>query len=315
METISEEALLNDLLEAGVHYGHQTRRWNPKMKQFIYGKKSSIYVINLEKTVRQLKKAADHLAETARRGRKILFVGCKRQAQEAIKESAEACGQLFVNHRWLGGTLTNLATIRASVARLEAIEKLKKTPDFMRLPKKEVASLNREVTKLHRNLDGLRSMDDIPDTIVIIDTVREHIAVSEARRLGVTTVAISDTNSDPDEIDFPIPGNDDAIRSIRVILQYLVSAIVNAQQSGPFRPGAAAHLDRSASADEAVADLGEMDEGAEKEAQAEGVIDGPPANIDTGDDNSSETPGGDTEAPVEEAEPVGAASATVKKAG
>jgi small subunit ribosomal protein S2 len=221
---------MNDLLQAGVHYGHQTRRWNPRMKPYIYGKRSNIYVINLEKTAEQIEGARQYLADVVGRGGKILFVGCKRQAQEAVKEAAEACGQYYVNERWLGGTLTNLSTIRKSVARMEAIEDLQKSPDFKRLPKKEVASLNRELAKLHRNLNGVRSMDKYPDCLVIIDTPREHIAVAEARRLGIDTVAIVDTNSDPDEIDYPIAGNDDAIRSIRVILQKLVDGILTATE-------------------------------------------------------------------------------------
>jgi small subunit ribosomal protein S2 len=221
---------MNDLLQAGVHYGHQTRRWNPRMKPYIYGKRSNIYVIDLEKTAEQIENARQYLADVVAKGGKLLFVGCKRQAQEAVKEAAEACNQYYVNERWLGGTLTNLSTIRKSVARMEAIEELQNSPDFMKLPKKEVAALNRELAKLHRNLNGVRSMDKFPDCLVIIDTPREHIAVAEARRLGIDTVAIVDTNSDPEEIDYPIAGNDDAIRSIRVILQKLVDGILTATE-------------------------------------------------------------------------------------
>ncbi len=233
---MADEALMNELLQAGVHYGHQTRRWNPRMKPYIYGKRSSIYVIDLEKTAEQIEEARQYLADIVSNGGKILFVGCKRQAQEAVKEAAEACGQFYVNERWLGGTLTNLSTIRKSVARMEAIEDLQASPDFKKLPKKEIAALNRELAKLHRNLNGVRKMDKYPDVLVIIDTTREHIAVNEAKRLNINTCAIVDTNSDPEVIDYPIAGNDDAIRSIRVILQKLVDAILTAQEGTGFVP-------------------------------------------------------------------------------
>ena len=224
------EAILNELLEAGVHYGHQTKRWNPKMKPYIFGKRSSIHVINLEQTADQLVDAQNYLGNLVRKGGKILFVGTKRQAKDSVKEAAEACGQFYVNERWLGGTLTNLATIRKSIARMIEIEELQKSPDFRKVPKKEAASMNRELAKLHRNLNGLRGMERPPACLVIIDTHREHIAVSEARRLGLTTVALVDTNSDPEQIDYPIPGNDDAIRSVRVVLQKLVDAILGSME-------------------------------------------------------------------------------------
>jgi small subunit ribosomal protein S2 len=227
---MSKEAILNELLEAGVHYGHQTKRWNPKMKQYIFGKRSSIHVINLEQTADQLVGAQNYLGNCVRKGGKVLFVGTKRQAKDAVKEAAEACGQFYVNERWLGGTLTNLATIRKSIARMIEIEELQKSADFRKVPKKEAAAMNRELAKLHRNLNGLRGMERPPTCLVIIDTHREHIAVSEARRLGLTTVALVDTNSDPEAIDYPIPGNDDAIRSVRVVLQKLVDAILSSQE-------------------------------------------------------------------------------------
>lgn len=220
--------LINELLESGVHYGHQTKRWNPKMKQFILEEKNDIYIIDISRTVEQLERAAKFLADTISNGGKVLFVGCKKQAQEAVKESAEACGQFYVHNRWLGGTLTNLATIRKSVARLHEIEKKLKGPGLSKIGKKEQASLRREQSRLAKNLDGLREMDKLPAAVVIIDTTREDIAVREANRLGIPVVAIVDTNCNPDLVDYPIAGNDDAIRSIRVVLGKLVESLKGA---------------------------------------------------------------------------------------
>jgi small subunit ribosomal protein S2 len=221
--------IMTELLEAGVHYGHQTKRWNPKMRDFILEEKNSIYIIDLSITVEQLAKAATYLGEIVKGGGKILFVGTKKQAQEAVREAAEVTGQFFVNQRWLGGTLTNLQTIRRSVARLREFEELEKTPAFARMNKQETSALRREAAKLRRNLEGLLNMEQLPDALVVIDTNREEIAVAEAVRLKIPVVAIVDTNCDPEKIDYPIAGNDDAIRSIRVILQKLVDAIVEGQ--------------------------------------------------------------------------------------
>ena len=221
--------LMTELLEAGVHYGHQTKRWNPKMKDFILEEKNSIYIIDLSKTVDQLKDASNFLAKITKQRGRILFVGCKKQAQEAVRESAEACGQFYVNQRWLGGTLTNLVTIRKSVNRLKEFEALEKSPSFHKINKAEASALRREALKIRKNLEGVLTMDRLPDAMVIIDTVRESIAVAEARRLNIPIVAIADTNSDPEIVDFPIAGNDDAIRSIRIILQKLVDAIIVTQ--------------------------------------------------------------------------------------
>ena len=221
--------LMTELLEAGVHFGHQTKRWNPRMKPFIFEKRNAIYIINLDETVRQLQQATDFLAATASRGGKVLFVGCKKQAQEAIREAAEACGQFYVNQRWLGGTLTNLQTIRKSVGRLHYIEALESQPEFSKMGKQEIAAVKREGEKLKKNLAGIRTMDKLPDAIIIIDTMREEIAVAEARRLRIPIVAIVDTNANPELIDYPIAGNDDAIRAIRIVLQKLVDAVVSTQ--------------------------------------------------------------------------------------
>jgi small subunit ribosomal protein S2 len=220
--------LVPELLEAGVHFGHQTKRWNPKMKPFIFERRNQIYIINLDETVKQLHRATEFLQEVARRGGKILFVGCKKQAQEAIKEAALACGQFYVNQRWLGGTLTNLTTIRKSIGRLQYIEKIEQSPEYKKMGKQELAALNREAAKLRRNLVGILEMAQLPDAVIIIDTPREQNAVNEAKRLNIPVVAIVDTNADPDMIDYPIPGNDDAIRAIRIVLQKLVDAIVSA---------------------------------------------------------------------------------------
>ena len=221
--------IMTELLEAGVHYGHQTKRWNPKMRDFILEEKNSIYIIDLSITIEQLARAASYLGELVKNGGKILFVGTKKQAQEAVREAAEVTGQFFVNQRWLGGTLTNLQTIRRSVARLREFEELEKTPAFSRMNKQETSALRREAAKLRRNLEGLLSMEQLPDVLVVIDTNREEIAVAEASRLKIPVVAIVDTNCDPEKIDYPIAGNDDAIRSIRVILQKLVDSIVEGQ--------------------------------------------------------------------------------------
>lgn len=226
--------LMTELLEAGVHFGHQTKRWNPKMKPFIFEKRSSIYIIDLSVTVQQLHAATEFLSGIANKGGKVLFVGCKKQAQEAVKEAAQASGHYYVNQRWLGGTLTNLATIRKSINRLKYIENLERQPEYTKMGKQEIAAVKREGAKLFKNLEGIREMDKNPDAMIVIDTTREAIAVAEARRLKIPVVAIVDTNANPDIIDYPIAGNDDAIRSIRIILQKLVDALV----SGSGRTGA-----------------------------------------------------------------------------
>ncbi|MDP0492362.1 MAG: 30S ribosomal protein S2 [Verrucomicrobiota bacterium JB023] len=220
--------LLKEMVEAGVHYGHQTRKWNPKMKPFLMKDKGGIFIINLEQTVRQLDKAAEFLAGLAKNNKKVLFVGCKHQAQKAVQEAAEATGQFYVNHRWLGGMMTNLTTIRQSVERLRYLENIEKQPEFKNMSKKELAALNREKEKLQRNLHGIRGMEKKPDAMIVVDSARESIAVAEARRLGVPVIALIDTNGDPSIIDHPIPANDDSMRSIRLVLQNLVDAFLAA---------------------------------------------------------------------------------------
>ena len=222
--------LINDMVDAGVHYGHQTKKWNPRMKPYLMKDKGGIYIINLDKTVKCLDKSAEYLSGLASKGKKILFVGCKRQAQEAVQQAAEATGQFYVNHRWLGGMLTNMATVKKSIERLKWLENLQKSPEFKMISKKEFAALTREKEKLQRNLQGIRSMDGLPDALVIVDSARESIAVAEARRLNIPIVAIVDSNADPAKVDYPIPGNDDSVRSIRVILQNLVDALISAKK-------------------------------------------------------------------------------------
>jgi small subunit ribosomal protein S2 len=214
---------MQELLEAGVHFGHQTRRWNPKMKRYIFGRRSGIYIIDLQKTIEMFDEATEFVRQLARDGRRILFVGTKRQAQDVIREEAKRCSQYYVTHRWLGGTLTNFVTIKASVERLKEIEEKLADKDSV-LSKKERLRLERELSKMTRNLDGIRDMDRLPDALFVVDSKREYIAVGEANKLGIPVIAIVDTNSDPELIDYIIPGNDDAIRTIRLISQRLADA-------------------------------------------------------------------------------------------
>jgi small subunit ribosomal protein S2 len=217
METVTDIGV-KELLEAGVHFGHQTRRWNPKMKRFIFDARNGIHIIDLNQTVTQLKEACDFLTKTARSGGKILFVGTKKQAQSAVKEMAGDAGQCFVTERWLGGTLTNLKTVKKSLNRLQEIEGMESDGKMSTYGKKEQAMLRREAARLHRNLDGIRTMENYPAALFIIDMKREHNAVAEALRLKIPIVAIVDTNCDPNQALHPIPGNDDSIRSLRLIL-------------------------------------------------------------------------------------------------
>lgn len=220
---------IKELLEAGVHFGHQTKRWNPKMKRFIFDARNGIYIIDLSKTLAQLDTACSFLGQAVGKGGRVLFVGTKKQAQEAVKEASTACGQFYVTERWLGGTLTNLKTIRRSINRLKEIEKMETDGSLSHYGKQEQASLRREAARLHKNLDGIRAMEQLPDALFVIDIKREHNAVAEARRLNIPLVAIVDTNCDPDLVDHPIAGNDDAIRSIRLILGTVVQAITQAR--------------------------------------------------------------------------------------
>jgi len=220
---------VKELLEAGVHFGHQTKRWNPKMKKFIFDARNGIHIIDLSKTAAQLRDACNFMANVAGKGGQILFVGTKKQAQEAVKEAAKTCKQLHVTERWLGGTLTNLKTIKRSLGRLNQIEKMETDGSINQYVKQEQSAIRREAARLHKNLDGIRAMDNHPQAMFIVDLKREHNAVEEGRRLGIPIIAIVDTNCDPDQVDFPIAGNDDAIRSVRLILQVVTQAIGQAR--------------------------------------------------------------------------------------
>ncbi len=256
---------VKDLIEAGVHFGHRASRWNPKMRPYIYGKRNLIHIIDLRETVRGLLRGYRYLAKTASQGSLVLFVGTKRQAKEAVEREARRCGMPFVSERWLGGTLTNYRTIRDRLKRLQELEQmwlpanenaakvdltahmrgmlnesgkleLSKSPESAAIrgySKKMVATLNRELTKIHRNLSGIRDMTRLPDAIVVVDPKREHIAVKEAQRMGVATVALIDTDSDPDVVDLPIPGNDDSIRSIELVLGKLADAVLEGKAALP----------------------------------------------------------------------------------
>ena len=220
---------IKELLENGVHFGHQTKRWNPKMKKFIFEERNGIYIIDLSKTVTQLDDACTFLAELVGKGNNVLFVGTKKQAQEAVKESAKACGQPFVTERWLGGTLTNMKTVKRSLNRLKAIEKMESDGSINDYVKQEQSAIRREAARLFKNLDGIRNMEKYPGAMFVVDIKREHNAVAEARRLKIPIVAIVDTNCDPDLVDYPIAGNDDAIRSVRVILTTVVQTLTRAR--------------------------------------------------------------------------------------
>ena len=217
---------MKDMLEAGAHYGHQARRWNPKMKPYIFGERNGVHIIDLQKTVKLFKRATDFLEKTTQKGGHVLFVGTKRMARDLVADEAKRSGQFFVNHRWLGGTLTNLSTLRQSIHRLKRIEKMEQDGTFEKLTKKEVLNIKREYEKLNRNLGGMKDMPGLPRALFIVDAHKESIAVSEARRLGIPIVAIADTNADPEGIDYLIPGNDDSLRSIQLFIKTIAEACI-----------------------------------------------------------------------------------------
>jgi small subunit ribosomal protein S2 len=217
---------MKDLLEAGVHFGHQTKRWNPKMKEYIFGERNGIYILDLAKTAKLFRAAEEFVMNLASDGRTILFVGTKRQAQDAIAEEAQRCGMFFVNQRWLGGLLTNFATIQRSLGRLRDLEAMSTDGRYDTLSKKEIASIEKEKRKLQRNLDGIRAMSRLPDAVFVVDTRKEKIAVDEARKLKIPVIGVVDTNCDPDEVNFVIPGNDDALRAIRLFASRIAEAVL-----------------------------------------------------------------------------------------
>lgn len=221
---------MKQLLEAGVHFGHQTRRWNPKMEKYIFTERNGIYIIDLQKTVKMMEEAYNYVRELASRGGTLLFVGTKKQAQDAVREEAERCGMFYVNHRWLGGTLTNFQTIRKRIERLHELKRMEEDGTFDVLPKKEVVLLRKEHARLEKFLGGIKEMKELPDAVFIIDPRKERIAVAEARRLGIPIIAIVDTNCDPDEVDYIIPGNDDAIRAVRLFTSKMADAVLEGKQ-------------------------------------------------------------------------------------
>ena len=222
---------MKELLEAGVHFGHQTKRWNPKMKEYIFGERNGIYIIDLQKTLKMFKEASKFVQDNAAEGRTIMFVGTKRQAQEAIAEEASRCGMFYINQRWLGGLLTNWVTVQKSVKRLKELDEMATDGRYELLPKKEVVKLERERKHLQANLAGIKNLSRLPDAIFVIDSNKEQIAVKEARKLGIPVVAVVDTNCDPSEVDYIIPGNDDALRAIRLFASKIADSVVEGSQA------------------------------------------------------------------------------------
>src|ERR671914_478321 len=245
---------MKDLLEAGVHFGHQTKRWNPKMKPFIFGERSGIYIIDLGKTVKRYKDAEDFVQRLASEGKTVLFVGTKRQAQDVIAEEATRCGMFYVNERWLGGLLTNFSTIQRSIARLRDLEAMANDGRYEFMPKKEIARAEKEKRKLQKNLEGIRNMSRLPDALFVVDTRKEKIAVDEARKLKIPVVGIVDTNCDPDEVDFVIPGNDDALRAIRLFASKIAEAVTagRGMRESRIAEEASAQAEEAAAADAAA---------------------------------------------------------------
>ena len=221
---------LKQLLEAGVHFGHQTRRWDPRMAEYIYQARNGIHIIDLQKTSKKLDEAYDFVKEASAEGKNILFVGTKKQAQECVKEAAEKSGMFYVNQRWLGGTLTNFQTIRKRINRLTELENMENDGTFEVLPKKEVVLLNKEKAKLEKNLGGIKEMAQLPDMLFVIDPKKEHIAILEARKLNIPIVGLVDTNCDPNDVDYVIPGNDDAIRAVKLIADTIANAVIEGRQ-------------------------------------------------------------------------------------
>ncbi|HIV22543.1 MAG TPA: 30S ribosomal protein S2 [Candidatus Merdiplasma excrementigallinarum] len=249
---------MKQLLEAGVHFGHQTRRWNPKMAPYIYTERNGIYIIDLQKSVGMVDTAYKAVADIAAQGGTILFVGTKKQAQDAVQAEAERCGMFYVNERWLGGMLTNFKTIQSRVKRLKEIEAMQEDGTFDVLPKKEVIALKKEMDKLQRNLGGIKEMKKLPDAIFVVDPKKERICVQEAHTLGITLIGIADTNCDPEELDYVIPGNDDAIRAVKLIVSKMADAVIEAKQGAE---------------EEAAVEEGEFTGEFEEEAPVEAVAD------------------------------------------
>ncbi len=296
---------LKDLLEAGVHFGHQTKRWNPKMKQYIFGERNGIYIIDLAKTAKLFRDAEQFVGNLAAEGRTILFVGTKRQAQDAIREESEKCGQFYVNQRWLGGLLTNFQTVQKSIKRLKDLESMQTDGRYEKLTKKERIKLDRERESLNKNLSGIKGMGRLPDAIFIIDVKKEEIAVAEANRLGIPIVAVVDTNCSPEGIDYVIPGNDDALRAVRLFASRIADAIVEGNQIATEGGVLGTEAGEAGAEGESTGGLGET-------AAAEFASEGDNGGVNSGEAQSESTtsPGanGATEAAPESTESVVAAS-------
>jgi small subunit ribosomal protein S2 len=243
---------MKQLLEAGVHFGHQTRRWNPKMAEYIYTERNGIYIIDLQKSVNKVDEAYYAIKDVVANGGKILFVGTKKQAQDSVKSEAERCGMYYINERWLGGMLTNFKTIQSRIARLKQIETMSQDGTFEVLPKKEVIELKKEWEKLEKNLGGIKNMKSIPDAIFVIDPKKERICVQEAHTLGIPLIGIADTNCDPEELDFVIPGNDDAIRAVKLIVAKMADAVIEANQGTQMTDSSDAEVAQEEVAEELV---------------------------------------------------------------
>ena len=286
---------MKELLEAGVHFGHQTKRWNPKMKEYIFGERNGIYIIDLQKTLKMFKDAARFVGEMASQGKNVLFVGTKRQAQEAIAEEATRCQMFYVNQRWLGGLLTNMMTVQKSIKRLKELEAMATDGGYAARPKKEVIRLERERKHLEQNLAGIKDMPGLPDVVFVIDSNKEAIAVKEARRLGIPVVAIVDTNCDPDEVDWVIPGNDDALRAIRLFTSKIADSVVEGRALATEQDFAAEKIVAEAPAEERIEDYSQyVDPKYAEEIMAETFVDEEPAV------SPRKGPASETAAPVPE---------------
>ena len=253
---------MKDLLEAGVHFGHQTRRWNPKMKPYIFGARNGIHIIDLQKTVRLFRTTYDFVIKTVAEGYAVLFVGTKKQSHDSIIEESERCGMFYVVNRWLGGTLTNFQTIRNSISRLKELESMKADGSIQRYTKKEILKMDKELVKLEKNLGGIKNMDELPGAVFVVDPKKEYITVKECRKLGIPIVAIADSNCDPDDLDYIIPGNDDAIRAIRLVCSRMANACIEGHNLAEERLKAEAEARKeaeAAEAEEVMANAGQED--------------------------------------------------------
>ena len=306
---------MKQLLEAGVHFGHQTRRWNPKMRRFIHGERSGIYIIDLQQTLDRIEKAYVFVRDLVADGGRVLFVGTKRQAQDPINSYAEKCGMPFINQRWLGGTLTNFSTISKRVGKMLEYQRMRDSGEFEAMPKKEALLLSRELEKLERNLGGIRDMEQLPDAVFVIDTAREHIAVTEANKLGIPIVAVVDTDCDPDVIQYLIPGNDDAIRAGRLLCRILSDAVeegryiansrIVADDDGPSLDADDRAAEQAEARAEAEADAVEREArvsaAVEAPADSEEAVEAPAEDAEPDVEEAVEAPAEDAEPDVEEA--------------